>query len=110
MDQRLKINPVVCRRDILEAVVLAWAQRHFVEASWTFQQAYKAEMTQDWCTTHFPDFISSAEWPPYLNPMDYSVWSILEDRAQEKFGSAEAIVASGLRSIITGGPAAENFK
>ncbi|XP_054718970.1 vacuolar protein sorting-associated protein 53 homolog [Uloborus diversus] len=42
-------------------------------------------MTQDWCRTHFPDFISSAEWPPYspdLNPMDYSVWSILEAKIQ----------------------------
>ena len=31
-----------------------------------------------------PGFISSAEWPPYspdLNPMDYSVRSILEARA-----------------------------
>uniref|UniRef100_A0A914CNS1 Transposase n=1 Tax=Acrobeloides nanus TaxID=290746 RepID=A0A914CNS1_9BILA len=34
-----------------------------------------------------PDFITKAEWPPYspdLNPMDYSVWSILEAKACAK--------------------------
>lgn len=37
-----------------------------------------------WCRTHLPRFISSQEWPPYspdLNPMDYSIWAILEVRA-----------------------------
>ncbi|XP_054720805.1 origin recognition complex subunit 1-like [Uloborus diversus] len=44
-------------------------------------------MTQDWCRTHFPDLISSAEWPPYspdLSSMDYSVWSILEAKVCAK--------------------------
>ncbi|GBM39592.1 hypothetical protein AVEN_154103-1 [Araneus ventricosus] len=43
-------------------------------------------MAQEWCKAHFPDMISSAEWPPYsldLNPMDYSVW-YLESRACSK--------------------------
>ena len=38
------------------------------------------------CKAHFPNFIS-ADWPPYspdLNPMDYSIWSILEGRACAK--------------------------
>lgn len=91
VDQGVKINQEVYRRDILEAVVLPWAQHHFANADWIFQQdsapAHRAKMTQDWCRTHFPDFIASGEWPPYspdLNPMDYSVWSILEARACAK--------------------------
>ncbi|GFS65547.1 uncharacterized protein TNCV_2469301 [Trichonephila clavipes] len=49
--------------------------------------AHKAQKTQDWCKANFPDMISSEERPPYtpdLNPMDYSVRSILESRACSK--------------------------
>uniref|UniRef100_A0A914DY45 Tc1-like transposase DDE domain-containing protein n=1 Tax=Acrobeloides nanus TaxID=290746 RepID=A0A914DY45_9BILA len=36
---------------------------------------------QKWLDEHFPDFIKKDEWPavsPDLNPLDYSIWSILE--------------------------------
>ncbi|XP_070141635.1 uncharacterized protein [Drosophila kikkawai] len=89
--QWVKINQEVYRRDILEAVVLPWAQQHFADTEWLFQQdsapAHRAKLTQDWCKANFPDFITSSEWLPYspdLNPMDYSVWSILESRACAK--------------------------
>ncbi|XP_054713697.1 uncharacterized protein LOC129223154 [Uloborus diversus] len=38
VDQGVKINQEVYRRDILEAVVLPLAQQHFGNANWTFQQ------------------------------------------------------------------------
>ncbi|UYV75729.1 hypothetical protein LAZ67_13001158 [Cordylochernes scorpioides] len=75
----------VYRRYILEAVVLSWPQRHFDDVDWTLQQdfapVHKAKLTQDWCRAHFPNFITPVEWPPYstdLNPIDYSVLSILQ--------------------------------
>ncbi|KAI6653150.1 Transposase [Oopsacas minuta] len=40
--------------------------------------------TQDWMKHNTPNFIHKDVWPPYspdLNPMDYSVWSILENKA-----------------------------
>ncbi|GBM82296.1 hypothetical protein AVEN_149621-1 [Araneus ventricosus] len=91
VDEGIKINHKVYRRDILEAVVLSWAKKHFDNVNWMFQQdsapAHKAKKIPEWCKAHFPDMISSAEWPPYspdLIPMDYSVWSILAARACTK--------------------------
>lgn len=91
VEQGIKITQEVYRRDILEAVVLPWSQQHFGNQQWTFQQdsapSHRAKMTQQWCKGHFPNFITSEEWPPYspdLNPMDYSIWSILEARACAK--------------------------
>ena len=91
VEQGVKINKDVYRQQILVDVVEPWAQQHFNNRPWIFQQdsapAHRAREVQDWCHAHFPDFISAAEWPPYspdLNPMDYSVWSILEARACAK--------------------------
>jgi hypothetical protein len=91
VNEGVKINKEYYQSKILEAVVLPWAQQHFGNQQWTFQQdsalVRKVKTTQKWCRAHFPDFISSTEWPLYspdLNPMDYSIWSILEARAFAK--------------------------
>lgn len=102
IDQGVKINKESYQRDILEAELLPWAEAHFGEQHWTLQQdsapAHKAKTTQQWCKDHLPDFITAAEWPPYspdLNPMDYSLWSILEARAcNKRHQSLEALKAS----------------
>ncbi|GFU92088.1 uncharacterized protein TNCV_1659201 [Trichonephila clavipes] len=69
LEEGVKINQKGYQRDILGAVVLPWAQKHFGNATWRFQQdtspAYKAKKTQEWCKTNFSDMISSEEWPPY---------------------------------------------
>ncbi|KAI6655713.1 hypothetical protein LOD99_1855 [Oopsacas minuta] len=53
-----------------------------------FQQegalAHTANTTQDWLKHNIPNFIHKDEWPPYspdLNPIDYFVWSIFENKA-----------------------------
>lgn len=88
VDPGVKINKNYYLREILQDVLKPWARRHFGRREWVFQQdsapAHKAREVQGWCQENFPDFITAQEWPPYspdLNPMDYSVWAILEARA-----------------------------
>ena len=52
-----------------------------------FQQdsapAHRAKETVTLLTTETPDFIPPTLWPPNspdLNPVDYSVWSVLQER------------------------------
>ena len=56
-----------------------------------FQQdgapAHTAKLSQEWLRKEIPDFITKAEWPPSspdLNPLDFSLWAILESRACSK--------------------------
>lgn len=93
-------------RSMLEDKVQPWTQRHFGQEDWTFQQdgapSHKAKETQQWIAKNFPDWITvdispqrPGEWPansPDLNPMDYSIWSILESKACTKpHASIEAL-------------------
>ncbi|VDP41785.1 unnamed protein product [Heligmosomoides polygyrus] len=99
-----KIDEDVYQLDILESAVLPWAHQHFGDAHWTFQQdsapARRAKSAQAWCKANFPDFITHSEWPPYspdLNPMDYSVWGVSEDRVGVKRHSSLESLMESLR-------------
>ncbi|KAI6650037.1 hypothetical protein LOD99_6252 [Oopsacas minuta] len=46
--------------------------------------AHTSKVTQALLKENIPDFIPKDEWPPYspdLNPMDYSIWLIVETKA-----------------------------
>lgn len=90
VEEGVKVNGETYRT-LLERTILPWAKKHFGDEEWTFQQdsapAHRASTTQAWIRSHFPKFITPQEWPPYspdLNPMDYSIWSILQARACTK--------------------------
>jgi len=58
---------------------------------WVFQQdsvpAQKAKTTQEWLRWNVPAFISAEDWPsgsPDLNPLDYTLWAVLQDMACRK--------------------------
>lgn len=79
------------RDEILRNVLFPEAQRLHLGGDWTFMQdgapAHTAKVTQDWCRTNLPNFISKDEWPPSspdLNPMDYSIWSALQARVDAR--------------------------
>lgn len=83
----VKINKDNYIKDILEGALLPWTRSHFAGRPFVFQQdsapAHKAKVTQAWCKNHLPAVITSKEWPvssANLNPLDYSVWSVLEDK------------------------------
>ena len=96
--QNLKINSQVYMEE-MERSLLPWAHTIFGDDEWTFQQdgapGHKAYKVQDFLRENCPDFISvdphwrnpTGEWPPNspdLSPLDYSIWSILEEKACSK--------------------------
>jgi len=51
--------------------------------------SHRAKATWDFLQSIFPDFISAEEWAPHapdLNPLDYSVWYILQEVLYERGG------------------------
>lgn len=87
VDPGTKINAAYYKSHILVNVVKPQGQQMYNEDNWCFQQdsapAHKAKICQKWCEKNLPDFISTEDWPPSspdLNPLDYSIWGILETR------------------------------
>uniref|UniRef100_A0A914UNG0 DDE_3 domain-containing protein n=1 Tax=Plectus sambesii TaxID=2011161 RepID=A0A914UNG0_9BILA len=64
------------------------AKKHFGNRPWTLQQdwapAHLAKTSISLCKSLFPDVWDRDVWPPNspdANPLDYSVWSILQNKA-----------------------------
>ena len=88
----VKLNSEPYVSDILEGCLLPWAKQHFKDEPWTFQQdsapSHGSKFTQSWILRKIRSFISKEDWPvqsPNLNPLDYSIWSILEKRVCSTF-------------------------
>ena len=48
--------------------------------------SHRAKATQNFLRDNTPDFITSQEWSPHspdLNPLDYSVWDIVQELVYE---------------------------
>ena len=81
----VKLNSERYISDILESHLLPWAEEHFQGSPWSLQQdsapSHGSKVTQNWIYRKIPSFISKDLWParsPDLNPLDFSIWSILE--------------------------------
>ena len=88
IDKGIKVNSVIYVNDIIKGSLLPWAKSHFNRRPWTFQQdwapAHGSKFTLDSMRQQKIDFLGKDLWPPYspdLNPLDFSIWSILEQRA-----------------------------
>lgn len=98
VEKGVKVNSTVYQK-MLNDEVVPWANDHFGNRPWTFQQdgasAYTSRSTQGFLRDTFPDIIAKTEWPansPDLNPCDYSIWGILETKLNgKKFRSVQAL-------------------
>ena len=86
VDEDVKINAKNYVDGIFRPVVLLMQATK--KGPFIFQQdsapSHRARTTQNWIRTNFDDFITAEEWPPYspdCNPLDYSIWGILEAKA-----------------------------
>jgi len=89
--QGVKTGARVYQGDVLEGVVKPLNTTLFDGMDWVFQQdsapAHKAKTTQQWLRTNVPCFIAAEDWPsgsPDLNPLDYKLWSVMEEHACRK--------------------------
>ena len=87
--------------DILEAALKPWAVNHFIERIGYFNRTphpLTKPVTQECLRNHVPKIISPEEWPassPDLNPMDFSIWSILEAKVCTKaYRSVDSLKSS----------------
>lgn len=101
----VKVNGPVYRELVLEGALKPWIRKHFNTRPFTFQQdsapSHTARETQEWLRVNTPGFITSKEWPPYspdLNPMDFSIWGILEAKVSAtRYTTVEGLKAALLR-------------
>ena len=84
--QGVKINAQVYQR-LLRYNVLPWLKATYPAGNYVFQQdsapAHKAKTTQEWMKRNLANYWPWTLWPPSspcLNPLDYAVWGVLEDK------------------------------
>ena len=81
----LKVNTKVYL-DVLKSVVIPWCNQVAGARPWVWQQdsvsAHKSKETQAWIQKDCYDFVPFSHWLPSssdLNPLDYFVWSYVEN-------------------------------
>ena len=86
IEDGVKINQHVYLK-MLKDKVVPWVRKVTGNEGITFQQdgatSHTARLVQDWCKDNFRSFWSKELWPPSspdLNPMDFGIWSILEQK------------------------------
>jgi hypothetical protein len=83
-----KVNTTYYVDCILKQGLLPWAKALYGRKAWTFVQdgapSHTSKITQKFCLDNFPAFLTKLDWPPSspdLNPLDYCLWSVLEEKA-----------------------------
>jgi len=87
IEQGVKVNQHLYLA-MLKDSVIPWIERSLGDSGVTLQQdgatSHTAKLVQSFCKDNFKGFWSKELWPPSspdLNPMDFGVWSLLEQKA-----------------------------
>ncbi|KAF2353956.1 hypothetical protein FHG87_015290 [Trinorchestia longiramus] len=102
-----RLNPSAYK-DVLVTKILPWVRKITRNANYVFQHngapAHTAQTDQEWLGSNM-NFWPKDFWPPQspdLNPLDYSVWTHIENKACKiPHNSVEELKSSGNRSWTT---------
>ena len=99
----LKVNTKVYL-DVLKSVMIPWCNQVAGGRPWVWQQdsvpAHKSKETQVWLQKECYDFVPFSHWlpsSPDLNPLDYFVWSYVENITNMTSHNTKANLIAAIR-------------
>ena len=102
----LKVNTKVYL-DVLKRVVIPWCNQVAGGRPWVWQQdsvpTHKSKETQACLQKECYDFVPFSHWPPFshdLNPLDYFVWSYVENITNMTFHNTKASLITAIRRVF----------
>ena len=103
----LKVNTKVYL-DVLKSVVIPWCNQVADGKPWVWQQdsapAHKSKETQAWLQKECYDFVPFSHGPPSspdLNPLDYFVWTYVENITNMTSYNTKASLIVAIRRVFT---------
>ena len=98
----LKVNTKVYL-DVLKSVVIPWYNQVAGGRHWVWQQdsapAHKSKETQAWLQKECYDFVPPSSLD--LNPLDYFVWSYVENITNMTCHNTKASLIAAIRQVFT---------
>ena len=102
----LKVNTKVYL-DVLKSVVIPWCNQVTGGRPWVWQQdsapAHKSKETQAWLQKECYDFVPFSHWPHSssdLKPLDYFVWSYIENITNMTSHNTKASLIAAIRRVF----------
>ena len=102
----LKVNTSM-NLDVLKSVVIPWCNQVAYGRPWVWQQdsapAHKSKETQAWLQKECYNFVPFSHWPPSfpdLNPLDYFVWSYVENITNMTYHNTKASLIAAICRVF----------
>ena len=112
----LKFNTKVYL-DVLKSVVIQWCNQVAGGRLWVWQQdsalAHNSKETQAWLQKECYGFVPFSHWPPSssdLNPLDYFVWSYVENITNMTSHNTKASLIAAICRLFTMLPVPDPYR